>query len=497
MSISILKPSKASAINPWGDDLLNRKDLADNLTNLVKDLEDPSLSICIDGAWGTGKTFFLERWKYHLEKVGFPSPIYFNAWEDDFIENPLISILGQLESHFKKRDLDVKTLLQVSATYVSLAAYNISIAGTGAFKKATGVNLNDMAIDPEQAWGRTNAVTAYQVLDQERRVLKEELTKLSRRALERTDSSEVPKPIVFIIDELDRCRPTFAIELLERVKHIFNQVPGIIFVFGINRTELTKSVQSVYGDIDADIYLRRFFDHRFTLPTPGIEDYSSSLFEKLRINELLEHPPGSMMLLSGDTFRQVMIITWQAFELSLRDIEQTASLINTVVRVMAKDQSRFIAAWEVGAISTLRLKYPELYDDFISGKIHACDMINEIEPLFANQPNGANTLTFLEAYLYVIETRDYERKRDSMNAFLGLYEGLYEHRKEFDVEQGRYLSNRVNEAAKKGDDSNKWVNPRMLADLNRWLENIVYGFGFDRPQTIAGLIDLQHDPRAN
>ena len=105
MSISVLSQSKASSVNPWGDDLLNRKDLADNLTNLVKDLEDPSLSICIDGAWGTGKTFFLERWKHHLEKLGFPNPIYFNAWEDDFIENPLISILGQLEDHFQHRGM--------------------------------------------------------------------------------------------------------------------------------------------------------------------------------------------------------------------------------------------------------------------------------------------------------------------------------------------------------------------------------------------------------
>ena len=58
MSILVPKASKASSVNPWGDDLLNRKGLADNLTNLVKDLEDPSLFICIDGAWGTGKTFF-------------------------------------------------------------------------------------------------------------------------------------------------------------------------------------------------------------------------------------------------------------------------------------------------------------------------------------------------------------------------------------------------------------------------------------------------------
>ena len=493
MPITTPKPPKASPVNPWGDDLLSRKDLADNLTNLVKDLEDPSLSICIDGAWGTGKTFFLERWKHHLEKEGFPSPIYFNAWEDDFIENPLISILGQLNSHFKQRNIDAKGLLEASTAYSSLAAYDLAIAGKGVLKKVTGVDLGEMTKDPEEAWGRTNPISAYLALDQERRVLKEELRKLSQKAFNRADSQRNPKPIVFIIDELDRCRPTFAIELLERVKHIFNQVPGIIFVFGLNRTELVKSVQSVYGDIDADIYLRRFFDHRFTLPTPSIEEYSKSLFENLRINELLANPAVGMIGLSGDGFRQAMVGTWRAFGLSLRDIEQTASLINTVVRVMVQEQSRFIAAWEVGAISTLRLKYPELYDGFVSGNIHACDVVNEIEPLFASQPNGANTLAFIEAYLYIIESADYERKHNSVKAF----RELGERRMAFDTGRSRYFSNRVNEAAKKANNQSAWINPGILADVNRWLGLIDHGYGLNAPQIVARLIDLQLAPGSN
>ncbi len=475
MSISVPRPAKASSVNPWGDDLLSRKDLADNLTSLVKDLEDPSLSICIDGAWGTGKTFFLERWKHHLEIMRFPSPIYFNAWEDDFIEDPLISILGQLEDHFQHRGMaDTEEILKGVRT----AAVAVS---RGLIRKGSGIDIKDM--------NTVSVYDTYRELTEARSVLTENLSTLSKMAL---TGPEDPKPIVFIIDELDRCRPTFAIELLERVKHIFNQVPGIIFVFGLNRAELTKSVQSVYGDIDADIYLRRFFDHRFTLPTSSIEEYSRSLFEKLRINELLDRT-SVIAQLRGDTFRRTMIEIWRAFGLSLRDIEQTASLINTVVRVMAEEQNRFIAVWEVGAISTLRLKYPELYDGFISGNVHACDVVNEIEPLFANQSYGANVLAFIEAYLYIIESSDYDRKHNSRNAF----HQMYQSQKDPTVEQRNHFSNRVNEAAKRNNVSNEWANQGVLVDVNRWLEIIGYEFGFDRPQVIAGLIDLQLDPRAN
>ena len=476
MPISIPKPLKASSVNPWGDDLLNRKDLADNLTNLVKDLEDPSLSICIDGAWGTGKTFFLERWKYHLEKLEFPNPIYFNAWEDDFIANPLVSILGQLEDHFQHRGMaDTEEILK------GIRTATVAVS-RGLIRKGSGIDIKDM--------NTVSVYDTYRELAKARSVLTENLSKLSKMGL---TEPEDPKPIVFIIDELDRCRPTFAIELLERVKHIFNQVPGIIFVFGLNRTELAKSVQSVYGDIDADIYLRRFFDHRFTLPTPSIGEYSKSLFEKLKINELLEYPPQMRLQLDGESFRQVMIQIWQAFGLSLRDIEQTASLINTIVRVMINEQSRFTTAWEVGVVSALRLKFPELYDGFIAGKIFARDMVNEIEPSFANQPNGANTLVFIEAYLYSIESTDYARKHNSVNAF----NELYQDQRTSNSEDRRYLSNRVCEAAERGRDSNVWADPGLMEILYRWLDTIVYGFGHNRPQTITGLIDLQHNPGAN
>ena len=90
----------------------------------------------------------------------------------------------------------------------------------------------------------------------EKRAAKEELKQhLANLATE--GRGDTDQPLLFIIDELDRCRPTFAIELLERVKHIFD-VPNIAFVFGINRDELVKSLESVYGGIDAGTYLRRF-----------------------------------------------------------------------------------------------------------------------------------------------------------------------------------------------------------------------------------------------
>ena len=84
--------------NPWIDDLLDRQAIAKRLTNLVA-TQEPPLSISLHGQWGTGKTFMLKRWQKNLEGLGFKA-IYFNAWEDDFCDDPLLAIIGQLSSYF-------------------------------------------------------------------------------------------------------------------------------------------------------------------------------------------------------------------------------------------------------------------------------------------------------------------------------------------------------------------------------------------------------------
>ena len=72
------------------------------------------------------------------------------------------------------------------------------------------------------------------------------------------------KPLVVFIDELDRCRPDFAVNFLERVKHVFD-VPSLVFVMAVNRKELASVVKSFYGCGDGEKYLEKFFDLVFHL----------------------------------------------------------------------------------------------------------------------------------------------------------------------------------------------------------------------------------------
>lgn len=83
------------AEKPFDNDVLNREQHAESLTELVSKINMPFV-IGIDSEWGTGKTTFLKMWRQLLINNEFPT-IYYNSWENDFSDSALVSILGKLK----------------------------------------------------------------------------------------------------------------------------------------------------------------------------------------------------------------------------------------------------------------------------------------------------------------------------------------------------------------------------------------------------------------
>ncbi len=187
-------------------------------------------------------------------------------------------------------------------------------------------------------------------------------------------SKQTKQPLVFIIDELDRCRPTFAIELLERVKHIFD-VPNIVFVFGINRSELVKSLESVYGEIDAGVYLQRFFGMPFVLPEPDGHLFCRHLALQFGLSEFLQK-----LSVSGDGqvwFRDVRAIDDQLpnvlgnMGLSLRDLDYCVRLISLAMRAFAGGHPLLFLL-----LVALKIKEPDLYQRFVERRARGAEVID-------------------------------------------------------------------------------------------------------------------------
>ncbi|MGM0139115.1 hypothetical protein IGI65_001566 [Enterococcus sp. DIV0755b] len=118
------------------------------------------------------------------------------------------------------------------------------------------IELSDFKTDKEDI---TKPITSTK----KRKQAIEELLKLIVESLN--------KNLLIIIDELDRCKPSYSVELLEVIKHLFNS-DNIVFLFASNKTELIQTIKLIYGqEFDGYKYLNRFFE--FTLPPVDVKEY--------------------------------------------------------------------------------------------------------------------------------------------------------------------------------------------------------------------------------
>ncbi len=278
--------------DPFKNDLLNRKESAQILTELLKSTEEP-LVLCVDAPWGEGKTTFLRMWEEHLRSERFPT-VYFSAWENDFSEDALVSLLAELEHGLEMLLVGKSTARKVFNVMKELGAGLVKI-GIPAAAKAFTAGLLDL-----------NAVAKSAFADLSERFAQEQIKKYEsskhnvadfRKKLEefaaeigKTEGGEEQRvlPLVILVDELDRCRPTYAIEVLEKVKHFFN-VPNVIFVLALHKEQFEHSIDRIYGhQLDVQGYLKRFIDLDYTLPKADKAAFCTPQFERFGLKEFFE-----------------------------------------------------------------------------------------------------------------------------------------------------------------------------------------------------------------
>ncbi len=402
MSNPILKLEEPSIKEDlWQDDALVRKPIAEALTNLFKD-ETQSLTISLNGGWGSGKTFLLKRWHAQLNKDGYKA-IYFNAWEDDFCGDPLMAIIGQLWESLKDSDSVEygNAIKEAAKPLFTKTLLNIVSTATAGAIDISKEELKSVAL---------KTVDEYF----EQRANKDELKK-RLAAMAAKVAKDTGHPMVFIIDELDRCRPTFSIELLERVKHIFD-IPNMVFVFGIDRNQLASSIKAVYGEIDVDGYLRRFFDMDFTLPSADARTFCRHLMKRHGMAEYFEKRSAE----AGNAIHKTDYIEFNDFfsklcqqlGLTLREIELCIRSFIFVAKNIPVNNLMFPIPLSV--LLLLRLKNYPLYVKFTKGECRASEILDYIESFFdETQDDGAaNFLDDLEVQLYVADYEEYAEGGD-------------------------------------------------------------------------------------
>lgn len=339
------------------NDLLGRQSEIENLTPIILNFDDP-LVLALDSPWGSGKTTFVKLWQACLEKEGKQS-ICFNAWETDYAEDPLIVLVSELNKWLKTSGNK-----SVASKFLEKSKKVLpSIAKQTAIAAIKIVTLN--AVDGEQfdrvisdATGNITGDLMDNFNKQSESI--EQFKKIITEALDALPSDQ--KNLVIFIDELDRCRPTYAIELLERIKHLFS-IKRLVFVLSTDTIQLSHSIRAVYGnDFDAKKYLQRFIDLDYSLKKPEREKYIDIKFEVLGINQAIKNRPQWQNDLKE--LKECFVLLVKRFDLKLRDINLLLMRIRLILYSIPNDY--FLDQPLLVSLLILRDQNKELYDQYIN-----------------------------------------------------------------------------------------------------------------------------------
>ena len=255
------------------DPLHRKKEIEDFLKMLIA--VEPPYTFVIDAPWGSGKTFFVKQVARALQMANpaldpdletlsatlgetateLPAtpclPIYFNAWEDDHFDNPILPILASIASATDEKSVKGgenfrKGIIGAIEAAASLIGYGGDI--NSVIENFSGIDFLEQYKNEKELRGKIDEL------------IKAKLSEVANRA-------------VIFIDELDRCRPEFAIKVLEQTKTLFQQ-ENIVVVYSTDITQLAHSLQGVYGPSFAGRkYLERFYDKRLELDQIKPADY--------------------------------------------------------------------------------------------------------------------------------------------------------------------------------------------------------------------------------
>lgn len=250
-----------------GRDLLDRRETGRQLSQLVEKIQDPFV-IAIDGQWGSGKSFFLQCWvgAHLVENGGFAQTVYIDAFEHDFMEEPLIALTSAISERVKGDPQASKVWKSAKAAAAKLwrPAARIGLATATAGLTEVANVVADAALEAGNAELAKQVDTFWKREEGKASAMRQFRASLQKLTAQSGD--EACKPLVVVVDELDRCRPDFALSMLETIKHFFS-VPNVHFVLGVNLVELENSVRARYGDsVDARIYLQKFINLKMFLP---------------------------------------------------------------------------------------------------------------------------------------------------------------------------------------------------------------------------------------
>lgn len=355
---------------PFKNDKLGYSKYAETLKTLVDLYSESGCVLAINGRWGSGKTTFMKMWNTYLISQSY-NTVYFNAWETDYFSDPLTAILGELKDIGGNDDTINKVLASAGKLALGLTRNVIS-----------NVAKNILGIDSPIVNG---------VIDEGHEQMKNSLDEYKKHKISLAEfrdrlshyvADHGNHPVVFIVDELDRCNPHYAVKTLETIKHLF-VVPNIIFVLAIDKIQLEYSIQGFYGSsgIDADNYLRRFIDIQFDIPSPKRDQFIELLYDHYHYSEYFESGRKTYNGITKENdFKEMATLMFNMTEIDLRTCDKIFAHARLAANQLGgNDQVVLPIAF---LLCFLRIAHYELYCKIKSKAMSVQELITSMETIF-------------------------------------------------------------------------------------------------------------------
>ena len=343
-----------------------------NSENYKRISDSESMVIAIDSSWGTGKTTFLDMWKEKLEKNEEDfAVIKYNAWKNDFVEEPLESIIYNIIQHkmfyidkeksaFKESTKEIlKCVEKIIKAYIKNKVRNSIgeevVDAVGDIVETISEGTENIAEISQKGMAEISSFyEEYENYNNAVNLIKKLLAKAAEKI-----------KIVVIIDELDRCKPLFAIKLLENIKHILD-AKNVTFVFALDMAQFSHSIKCIYGQgMDSNGYLCRFFDYISKMPKADKKKYVSSLLEDNRLIRKQFVKVNSNYSVNNITIEELFCDIIDRFNLSLRDINTIYNNFLIFENINLKCTDNYSAYYLYLFLITLKYKRIDIYNKMI------------------------------------------------------------------------------------------------------------------------------------
>ncbi|MFM5647660.1 P-loop NTPase fold protein [Aeromonas veronii] len=397
-------------------DLFNRKQFGDRLYNLIMN-SDENLVLALDAQWGEGKSTFIKMWtgenKYKQEPP--LETIYFDAFENDYQKEPFLALASEIYELLEDKAESKKVEFKQKAAQV------FKTFSRGMIK--TGIRLGTAGLIDGSILDQAENDISTLVSEQVDSVIasKFESSKADKLALSnfRMFLSDIAinhtpgKRIVFVIDELDRCRPDFALDLLENIKHLFS-VSGITFLLVMNRKQLEESVKCRYGDgIDSVTYLQKFINVWLSLPrTSGKYQQDDGAKYLITAFDLMREG----RKVNNENAVQILKSLAKHLKPSLRDIER----ILTYFAIIENSRNEPMSDFYQGIMATIcfmKVANPRMLDAVINKRASVQELLDFLQLSEGSDYSGEYALEYL-ATVVEFDLASEERRKVIMESNL-------------------------------------------------------------------------------